>query len=79
MNNPIDVEFYRKAKTDFINNLKRRNVSKWEELNNELSLYCACFGLPVFVAIVFCEEEFPEYKEELSNKKEIVREFYGYG
>jgi hypothetical protein len=78
MKNKIDIEFYRKAKADFINNLKRRNVSKWEEFNNELSLYCACFGLPVFVAIVFCEEDFPEYAEELAKKKEIVREFYGY-
>jgi hypothetical protein len=74
----IDINFYRSAKADFIANLKRRNVEKWDVLNNELSLYCACFGLPVIVAIEFAAEEFPQFSEELEKKKVIVGEFYGY-
>lgn len=74
----LDVEFYRLAKADFITNLKRRNVTKWDELNAEISLYCACTGLPVLAAIVFVEEEFPEYSEQLTKKKEVVKTFYGY-
>ena len=74
----IDINFYLSAKDDFIANLKRRNVQKWDQLNNELSLYCACFGLPVIVAIVFAEEAFPEFKEQLEKKKVVITEFYGY-
>lgn len=74
----IDIEFFRPAKADFIKNLKRKEATKWEEFNNEISLYCACTGLPVFVAIVFAEEEFPEFLTELAQKKGIVNEFYGY-
>lgn len=74
----LDLDFYFPAKNDFIASLKRKKLTKWSEFNNELSLYCACFGLPVFVAITFAEESFPEFQIELGNKKEIVREFYGY-
>lgn len=78
MNAKIDVEFYRAAKPDFIANLKFRKPEKWSELNNEISLYCACSGLPVIVAIIFAQEEFPQFVEELEKKKVVVGEFYGY-
>jgi uncharacterized protein YktB (UPF0637 family) len=78
MSKSIDVEFYRTAKADLVDTIKRRGVKKWEEFNNEIGMYCACFGLPVFVAIIFCEEEFPEYAKELANKKKVVQEFYDY-
>lgn len=74
----LDLDFYLPAKNDFIASLKRKKLKKWDEFNNELSLYCACFGLPVFVAIIFAEEAFPEFQMELGKKKEIVRGFYGY-
>lgn len=78
MKKKLDIEFYSNAKSDFIANLRRRNVKTWTELNNELSLYCACFGLPVFVAITFVKEAYPEFTKELEEKEQIVREFYNY-
>lgn len=78
MKKKLDIDFYRNAKGDFIANVKRRNVKNWDELNREISLYSACFGLPVYVVITFCLEEFPEYLTQLEKKKEIVKEFYGY-
>lgn len=78
MKKTIDIDFYRNAKSDFIATLSRRNIKNWNELNNEISLYCSCFGLPVYVAIIFAEEEFHDYKTELEKKKAVVKEFYGY-
>lgn len=74
----IDIEFYRGAKDDFIANLRRRNVKTFKQLNDELSLYCSCFGLPVFAAIQFCREEFPQFEAELVQKKQVIVLFYGY-
>jgi hypothetical protein len=55
MKKKIDINFYIAAKDDFVKHIKRRDVKKWNELNAEISLWCACTGLPVYAAIVFCE------------------------
>ncbi len=75
-----NIEFYRKAKADFIAQLIRRRCKKWEELNNEISMYCACFGLPVIAAIEFIAEEpaFDKYKSHIDEKRKVIQEFYGY-
>lgn len=74
----LDIDFFRPAKKDFIESLRRNEISKWDELNGAISLYCSCTGLPILVAIIFVEEEFSEYKEELEKKRTVVVEFYGY-
>lgn len=74
----IDIKFYLAAKPDFLNVLKVRNPLNYEELNREISVYCACTGLPVIVAIEFCIQEFPQYLSQLEQKKVVVKEFYGY-
>lgn len=74
----IEIEKYRESKSDFIANLKRRNISSWDTLNVELSLYCACFGLPVIAATIFCLEDYPEYSSELNKKIKVLVEFYDY-
>lgn len=78
MKKKIDFKYYNGAKADFLAVLKLRNPQSWKELNNEISVYCACVGLPVVVAITFCEPEFPQYATELKTKKQIVIEFYNY-
>lgn len=74
----IDIEFYRTSKADFMSVLKRRKVKTWNEINAEISLYCACVGLPVIAAVAFVEEDYPQFKEELDKKKQVIKEFYGY-
>ena len=75
----MNVEYFRKAKADFIANVLRKNAQEeYSRLNNEISLYCACFGLPVVAAVEFCEEEFPQWSEQLSTKKKQLILFYGY-
>jgi hypothetical protein len=74
----IDFNFYEGARKDFLAVLNLRKPQKWEELNNEISVYCACVGLPVIVAIQFVKENYPQYLTQLEQKEIIVREFYDY-
>ena len=77
MKKKIDVDFYRKMKYDYVKNMSRHTKS-WDEFNDNLSLYCACTGLAVYVAIVFAEEEFPMFSKQLEAKRKVVKEFYCY-
>lgn len=74
----LNLAEFSSAKADFIANMRRKEHKTWEKFNNELSLYCACFSLPVIVAVLFAAEEFPEFGEELKKKEAVVREFYNY-
>lgn len=67
------VSLYRNGKDDLIKHLKRHNndISK-------VSLYCACSAFPIAAAIVFCIEEWPEKQEELEQRLERLKAFYGY-
>lgn len=67
------VSLYRNGKADLIANIKRFNNDV-----STLSMHCACVGLPVAAAIVFCIEEFPEHREALEKSLEIIKQFYGY-
>lgn len=65
------VGVYRKGKADLI-----RHVKKWGI--DSISFYCATCGFPVAAAVVFCIEEFPEEREMLEKKLEVLKGFYGY-
>lgn len=65
------VGVYRNGKADLI-----RHVEKWGI--DSISFYCATVGFPVAAAVVFCMEEWPEERERLEKKLEVLKEFYGY-
>lgn len=65
------VGLYRKGKADLIRHVQNKGI-------DSLSFYCATVGFPVAAAVVFCIEEFPEERERLENKLEVLKEFYGY-
>lgn len=67
------VGLYRNGKEDLIKHIKRHNNDV-----TLLSFYCAASAFPVAAAVVFCIEEFPERREELEQKLERLKEFYGY-
>lgn len=73
----INVSEFLSAKSDFLAHFVRRAPKTWEEFNNELSLYCSCFGLPVIVAIEFAKE-MGRFLPQLEEKAVIVKEFYNY-
>lgn len=65
------VSQYRNGKADLVRHLERWGI-------DSLSFYCATVGFPVAAAVVFAIEEWPEEKEQLEKKLEVLKEFYGY-
>lgn len=64
---------FRAGKKDLIE-LLGRNKNNLELI----SFYCASSMFPVAAAVVFCMEEFPEHREKLEQRLEVLKEFYGY-
>ena len=67
----FSTKLYRIRKPDVISHVKKHGV-------NSISFFCATTGFPVAAACVFVKEEFPEHKEEMERKLEVLKEFYGY-
>lgn len=65
------VSSYRNGKADLV-----RHVERWGV--DSISFYCATVGFPVAAACVFVIEEWPEEKEKMEKKLEVLKEFYGY-
>lgn len=74
----FNVDHYRRNKEELIAHVKRVNPQNWEKLSDELSIYCACFGLPCYAAYTFVMEEFPQFREMCEKKLLSLKEFYGY-
>ena len=62
---------FRENKPELIKSIKERGIES-------LSMFCACTGLPVYVACVFVMEDLPQFREDMERKIEVLREFYDY-
>jgi hypothetical protein len=67
----FSVKLYRGRKDDVISHVRKHGI-------HSISFFCATTGFPVAAACVFVKEEFPEHKEEMERKLDVLKEFYGY-
>jgi hypothetical protein len=74
----FNVDDYRKNKDELVTHLRKNNHQKWEKLSDDISVYCACYGLPNYAAYTFVMEEFPIFTDDCKKKLVSLKEFYGY-
>lgn len=65
------LELYKNAKVDLIKYVNIKGI-------DDISFYCACNSLPLYVAYSYVKEELPEHTEYCNEQLEILKEFYGY-
>ena len=65
------IKLYSNAKNDLIKHVKRKGIE-------DVSFYCACNSLPLYVAYTYVKEEYPEHNDYCNEQLKTLREFYGY-